>query len=156
MNLTTLFFGQTFDYVQYLTSANVIVTNDVCRVMGATGGFRSWFDWLQSPAAVFNGTATVNGVQCNRWLLAVGGRAVVALCATDTDVVEFDAYSGPRPVVFLFGANKPVPSTPIDVPQACFDAPPTCAAAPWRQLTLFRLHNVLDTQLGQRNFQCGL
>lgn len=151
LDLYSSIFNQDLHYVTLdLATTSFEIANGVCRPHA--GVFGSWFSWIASPATVFNGVSvTPSGVSCNNWLLRAGGSIVLEACADSQFVYAFVVQGTAKPINVTFDQLSALPSTPVLVPKSCSAPPPVCPAAPWSRLTIFRLHNVNDTELAQRN-----
>lgn len=151
MDLYSSVFGQDFHYTSFeLSAAGFQVANGVCRDSNKT--FSSWFNWIFSPATQFAGTQTTpSGVTCNNWLLRASSSVQLSACTDATFIYSFVVTGTGKPVNITFSSQTALPSTPVMVPKSCYRPPPVCPSSPWARLSIFRLHNVNDTELAQRN-----
>jgi hypothetical protein len=151
MDLYSSVFNQDFHFTSFELATNSFeVVNGVCRV--GHKNFSSWFNWIFSPAAVFAGvTVTASGATCNNWLLVASPNVRLQACADATFIYSLVVSGTGKPVNITFSQQSALPSTPVVVPKSCSRPPPVCPSAPWTRLSIFRLHNINDTELAQRN-----
>ena len=127
---------------------SVLVMNDVCR---SGGKYSNWFSWIALPYTKFNGTETIDGRVCNWWTLVAKGTNIAA-CTTDDSVIRFMAMKGNKPVNMTFSNVQQTPSLKQTPPSYCSDPPRVCASGKWEDVSMYRLHNVHDVKLSNRNF----
>lgn len=153
LRLVSSYFGQDFDYSSFeLPTSGFETNNGVCRPTPGKA-FSSYFGWIQSPAAKFNSTqALPNGGSCNVWTLQTP-TVLLSACCDSTFCYNFFVTGNGRPVQIYFSGNAAARSAPIQPPPACFAAPPVCPKQqnPWITMSMFRLHNINDTTLANRN-----
>lgn len=152
LQLISSYFGQDFDYVLYSLPASGFNTNNgVCRPSDEK--FSSYFSWIQLPIAVFNGTqALPNGGSCNVWTMQTA-TVTLSSCCDATFCFDFIVTGQAHPVQMYLSGHAVARSAPLQPPPNCFAPTPVCPkqANPWTTATLFRLHNINDTTLANRN-----
>jgi hypothetical protein len=151
MDLASSYFDQDFEYTSFdSANASYSLTNGVCRSFSGTKAFSSYFSWL--GFATYNGSTTLNGQACNNWVFSKGPLTLSA-CCDSSFCFSFTVSGSARPVEIYFTGNLAAVSAPMKLPKACLAPPPVCPknANAWQTMDLFRLHNVNDTTLQQRN-----
>eukprot|EP01102_Stenamoeba_stenopodia_P020186 TRINITY_DN7788_c0_g1_i1.p1 TRINITY_DN7788_c0_g1~~TRINITY_DN7788_c0_g1_i1.p1 ORF type:complete len:433 (+),score=79.90 TRINITY_DN7788_c0_g1_i1:217-1515(+) len=84
------------------TTKAFYTSNEICRVFPDSGNFSSFFSWL--PYGTYNGLMTVNGRQCDEWVLEYGQGKVLKYCGLHSN--------NSIPVQFTFPAVSIVSTTP--------------------------------------------
>jgi len=150
--LSTVFVGQVMGYESIgLANAAYTVSNDQCRP--AKAYYSNWFSWIALAPTKFKGTRVLpSGLTCNVWTLPISATGFLEVCADAQWPYTFLIVGTANPLNMpLTNQMATMSSTPV-VPKQCLGPPPVCPQSPWAHVKLFRLHNVNDTQLAQRNF----
>jgi len=149
MELNTHFFSYSLsdDLYSFKTSGFLSI-NGICRPSSRV--YSNFFAWIAVPTVKFAGKEQVGGVTCNLWQLSNANGLIVQACATDDSVLRLDVYQGTKSTLF-FGQFVPTKDQ-IKVPQACHEPGKVCSSGSVEIVDMYRLHNIHDTNLANRNF----
>lgn len=132
--------GMLTNVSQYgMANGTYISINKVCRTMPKKK-FADMWAWIKSPLAKFNGTHTINGVQCNAWRLTIPKVTDVCLCVTNRNTplqLNVTAKASGLPGMNVTGSSftmfqyfgftpGPVSSSVFALPAECVEPSPIC------------------------------